>query len=103
MVSTPGHKTRERVSTMVAAKRKDVGKTVGRISRDPEQLIKFTKQIIADVPGPKVFSILDARCSFWHPLMMLSESLQELRHFMATKGCSKCHQGVSKWDKANMM
>ncbi len=64
--------TTEWVSAMVAAIKKD-GSV--RICIDPVHLnkallgpwhpIKTIEQIIADMPGAKVFTILDAKCSFW--------------------------------------
>lgn len=42
--------------------------------------MKTVEQVIADMPGAKVFSILDAKCGFWQ--VPLSEESSKLTAFM---------------------
>jgi len=72
-VIKPVQEPTEWVSSMVAACKKD---GAVRLCIDPVYLnkalhrphhpMKTIEQVIADMPGAKVFSILDAKCGFWH-------------------------------------
>lgn len=85
-VIAPETDATEWVSAMVAAKMKD-GSV--RICIDPELLrphhpLKTIEQVIADMPGAKVFSILDAKCGFWQ--IPLDEASYKLTTFMTPFG-----------------
>lgn len=77
----------EWVSAMVAAGKKTARKALLR----PHHLMKTVDQAIADMPGAKVFSILDAKCGFWQ--VPLSEESSKLTTFMTPRAAmlsSKC-------------
>ncbi len=85
-VIAPETEATEWVSAMVAAKKKD-GSV--RICIDPVHLnkallrphhpLKTIEQVIADMPGAKVFSILDAKCAKLTTFMMPSGRYRFLR------------------------
>ncbi len=90
-VIAPETEATEWVYAMVAAKKKD-GSV--RICIDPVHLnkallrphhpLKTIEQVIADMPGAKVFSILDAKCGFWQ--IPLDEASSKLTTFMTPSG-----------------
>ncbi len=90
-VIKPVQKPTEWVSAMVAACEKD-GNV--RLCTDPVHLnkvllrphypMKTVEQVIAAMPGAKVFSILDAKCGFWQ--VPLSEESLRLTTFMTPVG-----------------
>ena len=90
-VITPENEATEWVSAMVAAKKKD-GSV--RLCIDPVHLnqallrprhpLKSIEQIIADMPGAKIFSILDAKCGFWQ--IPLDHASSKLTTFMSPHG-----------------
>lgn len=47
--------------------------------------MKTVEQVIADMPGAKVFSILDMECAFWQALH--SGKSSKLTTFMTPGGC----------------
>ncbi len=50
----------------------------------PHHPLKTIEQVIADMPGAKVFSILDAKCGFWQ--IPLDEASSKLTTFMTPSG-----------------
>ncbi len=90
-VIAPETEATEWVSAMVATKKKE-GSV--RICIDPVHLnkallrphhpLKTIEQVIADMPGAKVFSILDAKCGFWQ--IPLDEASSKLTTFMTPSG-----------------
>ncbi len=50
----------------------------------PRHPLKTIEQIIADIPGAKVFTILDAKCGFWQ--IPLDEASSKLTTFMSPFG-----------------
>ncbi len=90
-VIAPETEATEWVSAMVAAQKKD-GSV--RICIDPVYLnkallrphhpLKTIEQVIADMPGAKVFSILDAKCGFWQ--ISLDEASSKLTTFLTPSG-----------------
>ncbi len=90
-VIAPESEATEWVSAMVAAKKKDDSV---RICIDPVYLnkallrphypLQTIEQVIADMPGAKVFSILDAKCEFWQ--IPLNEASSKLTTFMMPSG-----------------
>ncbi|KAL0994061.1 hypothetical protein UPYG_G00117300 [Umbra pygmaea] len=90
-VAKPVQEPTEWVSAMVAVRKKD---GTGRLCIDPVHLnkallrphhpMKTVEQVIADMPGAKVFSILDAKCGFWQ--VPLSEESSKLTTFMTPVG-----------------
>ncbi len=90
-VIKPVQEPTEWVSSMVAACKKD---GAVRLFIDPVHLnkallrphhpMKTVEQVITDMPGAKVFSILDAKCGFWQ--VPLSEESSRLTTFMTPVG-----------------
>ncbi|RXN39425.1 dynein heavy chain axonemal [Labeo rohita] len=90
-VIKPVQEPTEWVSSMVAACKKD---GAIRLCIDPVHLnkallrphhpMKTIEQVVADMPGAKVFSILDAKCGFWQ--VPLSEESSRLTTFMTPVG-----------------
>ncbi|KAI4894742.1 hypothetical protein NFI96_006102 [Prochilodus magdalenae] len=90
-VIAPMEEATEWISAIVAARKKD-GSV--RLCIDPVHLnkallrpchpLRTVEQVISDMPGAKIFTILDAKCGFWH--IPLDEESSKLTTFMSPIG-----------------